>query len=158
MSAFPDWPDILVGLDMRTQNYKNHVRYYFPHHFVFYPVVSAGAAISFYFFYLEPSLAWLGFGGIFILLAWLSFMMRQHYALVNQNRTVRLELRLRYFILAGQRLELVEQKLSFGQLAALRFASDEEFIPLLNRALSENLSPDEIKRSVKNWQEDHMRV
>ena len=143
---------------MSSQSYKNHVRYYYPHHFIFYPVVFAAAGVSLYFFYKEYELIWLAMSGIFLLLAWLSFMMRQHYALMNQNRIVRLELRLRYYILTQQRLELAEQQLSFKQLAALRFASDEEFVLLLNRALKEKLSADVIKQLVKHWQPDHMRV
>jgi len=96
--------------------------------------------------------------GLLILIAWLSFMMRQHYALNNQNRIVRLELRFRYYVLTGKRLEPIEQKLSFGQLAALRFASDEELPALIERAVNENLSSDAIKKSIKNWQADNMRV
>lgn len=89
---------------------------------------------------------------------WLSFMMRQHYALSNQNRIVLLEMRVRYFILTGKRFEEKENKLSFKQIAALRFAPDEEFLPLLERTLNEQLSPDAIKRAVKNWNEDNRRV
>jgi len=96
--------------------------------------------------------------GLLVIIAWLSFMMRQHYALNNQNRIVRLELRFRYYVLTGKRLEPIEQKLSFGQLAALRFASDEELPALTERAVNENLSSDAIKKSIKNWQADNMRV
>jgi hypothetical protein len=62
-------------------------------------------------------------------------MMRQHYVLRNQDCIVRLELRLRYYILTQQRFEQLESKLSFSQLAALCSASDEEFIQLADRAL-----------------------
>ena len=85
-------------------------------------------------------------------------MLRQHYALDNQNRIVRLEMRLRYFQLTGKRFEPLEQQLSFGQIAALRFASDEELLPLTDRTLKENLSAKQIKQSVTNWQGDYMRV
>jgi len=69
-----------------------------------------------------------------------------------------MEMRFRYYVLTQQRLEDVEQKLSFGQVAALRFASDEELPALLKRAVDENLSPDAIKKSIKNWVADDMRV
>jgi len=85
-------------------------------------------------------------------------MLRQHYSLINQNRIVRLEMRLRYYMLTQQPLESVEHQLSFNQLAALRFASDAELLPLLKRALTERLTPDQIKKSIKNWQADTMRV
>lgn len=93
-----------------------------------------------------------------VVTGWLSFMMRQHYALTSQNRIVRLELRLRYYQLTQQRLESIENQLSFKQLAALRFAPDEEFVSLLQRTLSEGLSPDAIKQAIKNWLPDTMRV
>ena len=91
-------------------------------------------------------------------LLYLALMLRQHYALGNQNRIVRLEFRLRYFQLMQEPSTLAEEKLSFGQMAALRFASDAEFKTLLQKALNENLSPDAIKKSIVNWQADDMRV
>ncbi len=145
---------------MSKQNYSNHVRYYTPHHFVFYPVlllaiIASGRAAA-----TQPDrqLEWIAITGIFILLGWLSFMVRQHYGLINQNRTVRLEMRFRYFVLTGQRLDLLEDKLSFGQIAALRFASDAELPALVQRALKENLTSTDIKKAIKNWLADDMRV
>ncbi len=85
-------------------------------------------------------------------------MMRQHYALGNQNRIVRLEFRLRHFELLGKSSIETEKQLSFSQLAALRFADDMEFKLLLDKAIKENLSADDIKRSIRNWQADDMRV
>jgi hypothetical protein len=85
-------------------------------------------------------------------------MLRQHYSLINQNRIVRLELRFRYYVLTQKRFEEVEAKLSAGQVYALRFAPDEELPAQIERALKENISPDEIKRSIKNWLPDTMRV
>ena len=97
-------------------------------------------------------------GVICFTIAWLSFMLRQHYALGNQNRIVRLEMRLRYYQLTHTRLEEYEDRLSFDRLAALRFASDEELPALLKRAITEDLSADEIKKAIVNWQPDEMRV
>lgn len=145
---------------MEQQNYKNHVRYYIPHHFVFYPIllVALIIAVSCAMYFADQHYLWMAVAVLLILIGSLSFMMRQHYALNNQNRIVRLELRLRYYILTQQRLEPIEQQLSFGQLAALRFASDEELPVLIERAVQEHLSADEIKQSIKDWQPDHMRV
>lgn len=145
---------------MENQNYKNHVRYYVPHHFVFYPVLMALLGISCYFISksTEQSMIWIFIAILFFMIGWLSFMLRQHYALNNQNRIVRLEMRFRYYVLTHERLEKLEDRLSFEQISALRFASDEELPALVNRTLNENLSPDDIKKSVKNWNSDHMRV
>lgn len=145
---------------MKAQNYLNHSRYYIPHHFVFYPVVltCAGASAYLMFHSTGDELIWLAITGLFLLLAALSFMLRQHYALNNQNRIVRLEVYYRYFASTGKRLDTLELPLSFGQLAALRFASDEEFVFLTERAIQEGLTADQIKRSIQNWKPDHMRA
>lgn len=145
---------------METQNYSNHVRYYTPHHFVFYPVVLTCASVSAYLFFTSErqQLIWLALTAVFLLLAALSFMMRQHYALNNQNRIVRLEVYYRYFASTGKRLDTLIEPLSFGQLAALRFASDEEFVALTERTIKEKLAPDHIKKSIKYWKPDYMRA
>ncbi len=145
---------------MKTQQYTNHVRYYPPHHFIFYPVVILLLFIGIRGIWLDDAdkSLWVMATLLTTMTGWLSFMMRQHYALTCQNRIVRLEMRLRYYQLTQQRLENIEHRLSFNQLAALRFASDEELIPLIQRVLTEELSPDAIKQAIKNWQPDMMRV
>jgi len=145
---------------MTQQQYKNHKKYYPAHHFIFYPVVTAlvVACVRQALKYPERSLEWMAITAVFVLLTWLSFMMRQHYSLINQNRIVRLEMRLRYYRLTLKRLEDIEPALSFSQLAALRFAPDEELLPLIQETLDNNLSADAIKRSIKNWLPDNMRV
>lgn len=144
----------------RPQSYKNHIRFYPAHHFVFYPLLILLFGLTIVFAWRDPALrlVWMAFATLLLLIGWLSFMMRQHYALNNQNRIVRLELRFRYFALTGKRLEPMEHHLSFGQIAALRFASDDELPELTGHAIAEQLSPDDIKKSIKNWQPDHMRV
>jgi hypothetical protein len=146
---------------MSVQNYHHYVRYYTTHHFIFYPVVLGAAGVCSYFALMTESrhrLIWMAITGTLLIMAWLSYMMRQHYALINQNRTVRLEMRFRYYVLTQKRFELLETQLSFKQIAALRFASDEELPELIQRALKENMSPDEIKKSIRVWIPDHMRV
>ena len=145
---------------MKKQSYENHVRFYPPHHFVFYPVLMVLMGLSTYYIfkYEDQSLIWTFITLALFMLGYVAFMLRQHYALGNQNRIVRLELRFRYYVLTQQRLENVEDQLSEGQLFALRFASDEELPGLVQRAISENLSADAIKKSIKNWLPDHMRV
>ena len=69
-----------------------------------------------------------------------------------------MELRLRYYQLTQKRLEVIESRLTFSQMAALRFAPDEELPLLIEHALNNNLSSREIKKSIKNWLPDTMRV
>ena len=145
---------------MKKQQYSNHVRYYIPHHFVFLPMMA-------FFIVLGIVKArgtspywhdWALFSVLSFAILYLGIMLRQHYALGNQNRIVRLEFRLRYFELYGSRSIEVEKQLTFGQIAALRFASDEEFKILLNRAMVEKIGAKEIKKSIRDWQGDYMRV
>ena len=145
---------------MATQNSQNHARYYPAHHFIFYPLLITALSVSIYKYNQHPdqSEIWGAIIALFIFVGWSSFMMRQHYSLGNQDRIIRLELRFRYYILTGKRLELLESNLNFRQLAALRFASDEELAPLVDRALKENLSPQQIKNLIVHWLPDHMRV
>jgi len=106
----------------------------------------------------ENSLSWLLFTISIACILYLAIMLRQHYALGNQNRIVRLEFKLRYFELFGKRSDAVEKQLNFDQIAALRFANDEEFVELLRKALEDDLSGDEIKRAIRDWQADNERV
>lgn len=145
---------------MSKQNYHNHRRYFIPHHFIFLPAMvfcivwgiikATGSGAR--------QLEWSLFSLLSFSLLYLAIMLRQHYALGNQNRIVRLEFRLRYYQLMQEPSTKAEEKLSFGQIAALRFASDTEFKTLLEKAIAEKLSPDDIKKSIANWQEDDMRV
>jgi len=145
---------------MKKQNYKHHKRYYFLHHFIFLPLMMLliGVAVRNAIHDDAHQLEWLLFGVSSFCILFLAVMLRQHYALGNQDRIVRLEFRLRYFELTGERSQSVEEKLSFSQIAALRFADDNEFAVLLDRALKENISGDEIKRAIQNWQADTMRL
>lgn len=69
-----------------------------------------------------------------------------------------LEFKQRYFEIFNRRSDEVADKLRFDQIAALRFTYDDEFKELLYRALHENISGDEIKRSIKNWKADRLRI
>ncbi len=145
---------------MARQNFQNHTRYYTPHHFIFYPLllIALFTSVVAYSHHPEQRELWIAIIVIFIFVGWSSFMMRQHYALGNQDRIVRLELRFRYYVITGKRLEPLESNLSFKQLTALRFASDEELAALVERALKENLSARQIKNLIVHWLPDHMRV
>ncbi len=145
---------------MSQQNYKNHARYYTPHHFIFLPLMGILLVWGLVNAYQseDKRMEWLLFSLLSFCILYLALMLRQHYALGNQNRIVRLEFRLRYFELYGVSSSAVESKLSFGQIAALRFADDKEFKELLEQALVQNLTGDEIKKRIQNWQADHMRV
>ena len=145
---------------MKTQQYSNHKKFYAPHHFLFIPMMLFFIVVGLrqYFSAEVGDPAWLVLAISSFSILFLGIMLRQHYALGNQDRIIRLEFRLRHQHLLGKPSMEAELKLSFNQLAALRFADDAEFVFLLHRALNENLSADGIKKAITNWQPDHMRV
>lgn len=77
------------------------------------------------------------------------------FPLKAQDRAIRAEENFRHFILSGKPLPV---GLSIGQIVALRFASDGEFIELVQKALAENLTSKAIKLLIKNWKPDYYRV
>lgn len=145
---------------MESQNYKNHRKFYAPHHFVFLPLLIILEGIGIYKVFKDEQnqLSWILFSVIIFLIFYLAIMVRQHYALGLQNRIVRLEFRQRYFEIFGLRSDEVEDKLTFSQIAALRFAYDDEFKVFLEKALKEKMTGDQIKRSITKWRADHHRV
>ncbi|MFT3680836.1 MAG: DUF6526 family protein [Ferruginibacter sp.] len=142
------------------QQYSNHRKYYIPHHFILLPVLGIllGMGVWKSFCNDGNELAWRLFSISVFLILCVSVMMRQHYALGNQDRIILLEFKLRYFELTGKNAADIVKQLQFSQVAALRFASDQEFMILLTRALQEGLSGNEIKKLIKDWQPDENRV
>jgi hypothetical protein len=144
---------------MKPQSYKNHIRFYAPHHFVYYPLLSILLVTSIYIGReAKDPLIWTFFSIVFLILILLSFLLRQHYALTLQDRIVNLEVSFRYFSLTGKRLEDLQPPLRDKQIFALRFASDAEFLVLLEKTKSENWSGTKIKKEIQNWKSDNQRV
>jgi hypothetical protein len=77
------------------------------------------------------------------------------FALRLQNRIIRTEMQIRLMRL-GREADLA--RLTMGQIVALRFASDAEVPALVDRAIAEQLKPDQIKRAVTSWQGDYLRT
>ena len=77
------------------------------------------------------------------------------FALKAQDRAIRAEENLRHFAMTGK---LLDKRLRTGQIIALRFAGDEEFLALAEKAANENMRADDIKQAIKNWRADYHRV
>ena len=81
------------------------------------------------------------------------------YAVRLQDRIVRLEMQLRLKEVLDAELGRRIAELSLSQLIGLRFASDAELPELMTQALDEPIvKADEIKKRVKDWQPDFLRV
>jgi len=102
----------------------------------------------------QPSLVTLGLISLSIAVATLVVISRV-YIVSLQDRIIRLEMHGRLSRLGRDR---DFARLSTKQITALRFASDAELPALLDKTVAENLTPDQIKRAVVNWQADHFRT
>jgi len=92
------------------------------------------------------------FGALLLLLT--AFYARV-FALKAQDRAIVAEEKFRHYLLTGKPLN---SKLSVRQIIGLRFASDEEFPELANKAVAEKLSEKEIKKAITNWKADTYRA
>lgn len=80
-------------------------------------------------------------------------------AQVVQDRVIRLEMRVRLERLLGTERRADIERLNLKQIVALRFASDPELPGLVDQVLSGSLrEPDDIKRKIRDWQADWLRV
>ena len=80
------------------------------------------------------------------------------YIVALQDRIIMLETKVRAAEVLNAGQDALLAKLSPKQIVALRFAADEEFGSLLERAARENLSPKDIKASIRTWRPDPYRT
>jgi len=138
---------------MNGQTYANHR--YRPTLWLVTALLAATAVVlTVFLMLLRPAVVTLAPVVLALALILTLWMVRQ-YALRLQNRIIRLEMQVRL-----ARLGRVADcdRLSVPQLIALRFASDQEIGPILDKTLADKLDPDQIKRAVTNWQADYMRT
>ena len=142
---------------MTEQQFSNHARMHPLYHFVTAPLVLVGLIGSIVnLVNAEPgnvysaSLIVLAF----VILLFIGAMLRT-YALKAQDRAIRAEESLRYFILSGK---AIDARLRMGQIVALRFASDDEFVALAEKAAAERLSGKQIKQLIQKWKADYRRI
>jgi len=144
---------------METQTYANHRRVFPPFHQVLLPLLLLtliGSVVNLYQslgdhqrLYSASLIVVLVISAIMIAL------ISRVFALKAQDRAIRAEENLRQFVLTGK---LLDPKLAVLQIVALRFAPDSEFVALARKAADENMTPDAIKRAVKQWRADTYRV
>jgi len=80
------------------------------------------------------------------------------YITTLQDRIIRLEMRVRALALLTPEQQARLATLDRKRIAALRFASDAELPALLERAVREQLTPDQIKRAITSWVPDYDRT
>ncbi len=144
---------------MNEQNYKNHKRLLAGYHFFTFSLILILLVLSVISFVSAVS----GDDRIIVPIMFIIasvlflsiFFYARMFALKAQDRAIRAEENFRHYILTGK---VIDPKVSLSQILALRFAHDNEFIELAKRAMNENLSNDEIKRSITKWKGDYHRV
>jgi hypothetical protein len=80
------------------------------------------------------------------------------YSTKLQDRIIMLEMKVRCAEVLASGADRQLARLTPKQIAALRFASDAELGALLERAAREQLSPDDIKKAVREWRADPHRT
>jgi hypothetical protein len=142
---------------MKEQNFKNHAKLVKGFHGLLFIAILAlliGAITNLILtssdnLYLASLVVLIAV--IFLIMAWYV----RSFPLKAQDRAIKAEENLRYYVLTGK---LFPKELKVGQIIALRFASDEEFLPLVEKSLKENLTNKEIKMLIQNWKADFHRV
>ncbi len=149
---------------MSAQNLKNHRKFYPLHHFIFYPISIVLLGISLFQVFININhnsnfvRIWSVISAVVILMIILSLMLRQHYALGLQDRIIINEFKLRYFTLAGTRLENLPYQFSDSQIFALRFSEDQDLLELINKTIENDWSASKIKENITNWKADNKRI
>ncbi|MGD6957440.1 DUF6526 family protein [Rossellomorea aquimaris] len=142
---------------MKQQNYENHSKID-PAYHVGIALLSLITLILTITFFVKNvgTETLLSFVVLFVVLTIILIGVKlRTYALQLQDRIIRAEESFRYYRLTGKS---PDARLSLKQMIALRFAPDEEFPVLVERAVTENLSPNDIKKAIQNWRADHHRV
>jgi hypothetical protein len=143
----------------KVQSFKNHAQIVPMFHYVTLGILQLtfiGACVNLYQswgdhtrFYSASLLVTLTLGTV------LAALFARSFALKAQDRAIRAEEQLRHYVLTGK---LLDPRLTVQQIIGLRFASNEEFVALAQRAADQSLSTKDIKQAVKNWRPDTYRV
>ena len=145
--------------EKKLQTYKSHTRYHPLQHFVLMPISVITLVVAIISTITSIVKGDFSFTTILIMRLVIMSIITSLLARMNplkvQDRTIRVEEQLRYFMLTGSP---IDSKITIPQLIALRFASDEEFPKLAEKAASTNMTPDEIKKEIQQWRSDEYRV
>jgi hypothetical protein len=141
-----------------VQSYESHARWVPAFHFFVLPVLLINAFVSGVRLVRDPS----GVAGWSLLVAvalFIGMFLLRGMPLRAQDRIIRIEERARFDRLLPGDLRARVGELTTAQFIALRFAPDDEVPDLTRRALDGELKTQaDIKRAIKNWRPDTLRV
>lgn len=140
------------------QSATSHARTIPVFHYFALPVLLINIVVAIVVAARAPSLM-AGWGVIVAAALFVGVLFARVHALTAQDRVIRLEetLRMQRVLPADMLGEIAHLKRF--DFVALRFASDAELPELVKRVRAgEFAKPLDIKKAIKNWREDHLRV
>lgn len=140
-----------------TQDFRSHRRWDPWYHFFAAPVLVVAFFVALWRAIKAPS-AWTIWETLVAAAIVVLALKVRTFALKVQDRIIRLEERLRLHTLLSEPLRGRIGALTAQQLTGLRFASDAEVGGLVQAALDEDLSGEAIKKRIKDWRPDFLRV
>jgi len=145
-------------LSEKTQTFDNHARFYPIWHFGAAPILTINVIVAAVALFRGPSLT-TGWQLLVAIALVLAILASRNMNIMTQDRIIRGEERGRLRDLLPADMQSSIGALTPAQLIGLRFASDEE-VPALTRQILDGSLADKtaIKKAVKNWRADHMRV
>ncbi|MEO6048083.1 MAG: DUF6526 family protein [Candidatus Kapaibacterium sp.] len=139
------------------QSAESHAQYVPGFHFVTLGLVAINILIVIYRIIVNPTLMETLALIPAVALALVAFYARA-FAAANQDRIIRLEERLRLERLLPADLSARIGEIDRSQLIALRFASDAELPELARRVIAERPDSAAIKKMIRTWRPDNIRV
>jgi hypothetical protein len=143
----------------KVQGYSNHTQIVPMYHYVILGLLQLtfiGACVNLYQSWGDHTRLYSASLLVTLTLATLLLALyARAFALKAQDRAIRAEEQLRHYMLTGKALD---SRLTVRQIVGLRFASNDEFVGLAQRAAEQNLPAKEIKQAIKQWRADTYRV
>jgi hypothetical protein len=144
--------------EQQTQTLASHRRFIPAWHFFALPVLIINVFVVGVNFGKNPTMANAWTVVVAIALA-IGIALSRNMPLRAQDRVIRLEERIRLERLLPADLRGRLSDLTTGQLIELRFAPDDEVPELTRRVLGGELTTrGDIKKAIRNWRGDHLRV
>lgn len=142
----------------QSQTLASHRRWIPMWHFFAIPVLVANVIVVATHFARDPQLI-NGWAVVVAIALLIGIFLSRSMPLRAQDRIIRLEERSRLERVLPNDLRGRVGELTPSQLVAIRFAPDDEVPELTRRALNGELkSQGDIKRAIRNWRSDHLRV
>jgi hypothetical protein len=144
----------------RAQSFENHRRWLPLWHFFVIPVLLVNVILAAFRTFIDPFQWPANTWNLLVTLAlFFGVFLARYVPLLAQNRIIRLEERQRVASLLPAETRGRINELTMRQYIALRFAPDDEIPDLVRRCLAGELKTSgDIKRAIKNWRADHLRV